>query len=36
MWSIPGMGPAAGCCGHSDEPFVSIKSGEFLDQINNC
>jgi hypothetical protein len=26
----------AGSCGHSNEPSVSIKGGEFLDQLSYC
>jgi hypothetical protein len=29
-----GLGQVAGSCEHGDEPSVSIKCGEFLDQLS--
>jgi hypothetical protein len=29
-----GYGPVAGSCEHGNEPLVSIKGGEFLDQLS--
>jgi len=31
-----GEGLVVGCCEHGNEPWGSIKGGEFLDQVSDC